>query len=166
MKPTDPEQLALSGKLLMMIARKLRTVAKREPERFDYQEWVGRNWKGKADLSCGTTACALGWATTIPALRRRGLRLYLSASNFVKGYVGIAGHPPEQNGLGSAQNSIEAAMEALLLDEDEAQFLFYPANWFDRGGERAPDDEATALEVAEHIERFVHQYRTTPRKSA
>lgn len=44
-------------------------------KRFDYSCWVGEDWEGKQDLSCGTTACALGWATTIPSFRRVGLRL-------------------------------------------------------------------------------------------
>lgn len=33
-----------------------------------------------ADLhSCGTTACALGWAMTVPSLRKAGLRMNVSA---------------------------------------------------------------------------------------
>jgi len=41
-------------------------------KRFDYGNWIGDDWKGKADLSCGTTACALGWACAMPAFRRLG----------------------------------------------------------------------------------------------
>lgn len=49
---------------------------KKRRKQFDYTNWVNRAlWKGKADLSCGTTACALGWATTIPEFRKAGLRL-------------------------------------------------------------------------------------------
>jgi len=44
-------------------------------KRFDFSIWVGNEWKGAPDLSCGTTACALGWATTLPLFRRLGLRL-------------------------------------------------------------------------------------------
>ncbi len=44
--------------------------------RFNYKLWVDRStWEGRSDLTCGTTACALGWATTMPSLRRLGLRL-------------------------------------------------------------------------------------------
>lgn len=37
--------------------------------------WVGWDWQGKPDLSCGTVACAAGWATTIPDFRKLGLRM-------------------------------------------------------------------------------------------
>ncbi len=45
------------------------------PERFNYAAWVGHDWKEMEDLSCGTTACALGWAATMPEFRKLGLRL-------------------------------------------------------------------------------------------
>lgn len=44
-------------------------------ERFDMQRWVGDDFKGSPDLSCGTSACAVGWATTIPEFREAGLHL-------------------------------------------------------------------------------------------
>lgn len=44
-------------------------------KRFDFRTFVGGDWKGAADLSCGTAACALGWATTMPVFRRLGLRV-------------------------------------------------------------------------------------------
>lgn len=50
-------------------------LARLPPERFDYSRWVGADWKGKQDLSCGTSGCALGWASTMPAFRRLGLHL-------------------------------------------------------------------------------------------
>jgi len=42
---------------------------------FTFNSWVGFGFNGKLDLSCGTTACALGWATTIPEFRGAGLCL-------------------------------------------------------------------------------------------
>lgn len=44
-------------------------------ERFDYAGWVGTDWEGREDLSCGTVACALGWATVIPEFQAMGLSL-------------------------------------------------------------------------------------------
>lgn len=41
--------------------------------------FVGTNWLGAPDLSCGTTACAAGWASTIPCLRRQGIVLRRNA---------------------------------------------------------------------------------------
>ena len=45
------------------------------PKRWDYGHWVGKSWQGAPDLSCGTTACALGWACTIHSFRKLGLRM-------------------------------------------------------------------------------------------
>ena len=44
-------------------------------ERFIYDNWVRRDWLGDPDLSCGTAACAAGWATTLPSYRAEGLYL-------------------------------------------------------------------------------------------
>jgi hypothetical protein len=46
------------------------------PKRFNFSRWVGLDWKGSKDLSCGTTACALGWAATMPEFRRLGLEIH------------------------------------------------------------------------------------------
>lgn len=45
------------------------------PKRFNFLRWVGTDWKGAPDFSCGTTGCALGWATTMPFFRRLGLQM-------------------------------------------------------------------------------------------
>ncbi len=61
------------------------------PERFDYSSWVGDTWLKKQDLSCGTTACALGWAATIPEFRKStGLRLVESFGRGVVTAPGVA----------------------------------------------------------------------------
>lgn len=54
---------------------RLADLVEEHEDRFDWSMWVGDDWEGKADLSCGTTACAMGWATTVPSLRREGLHL-------------------------------------------------------------------------------------------
>jgi hypothetical protein len=59
-------------RLLLLLADFL---DKLDPARFDYTDWVGDSWEGKQDLSCGTTACAMGWACTMPEFRALGLRL-------------------------------------------------------------------------------------------
>jgi len=46
--------------------------------RFDLRSWAGNDdipWEGNPNLSCGTSACAVGWATTIPEFRDAGLHL-------------------------------------------------------------------------------------------
>lgn len=98
------------------------------------RNWVGDDWKGKADLSCGTTARALSWATTIPSLRRAGLRL-----NVDSGLV--------ENRRSGDRDPISAAMTIFELTIDEASEIFYPSS----------DIEiyATPKYVADKIRRFV-----------
>jgi hypothetical protein len=61
--------------------KRLRKILAKVPrERFDMNRWVGADWKGAKNLSCGTSACAAGWATTDPWFRRRGLRLLYSGT--------------------------------------------------------------------------------------
>lgn len=45
------------------------------PKRFDYSIWVGEDWQGAQDLSCGTTGCALGWAAAMPEFQKLGVKL-------------------------------------------------------------------------------------------
>ncbi len=59
------------------------------PTKFDFSLVVGFDWKGAKDLSCGTTACALGFATTMPFFRKLGIYL---TGNPPYGYVAYS--PP------------------------------------------------------------------------
>jgi hypothetical protein len=73
MKPgLTKQQVRVFKARLLKLADFLQTV---KPSRFDMGSWVGEDWKGDLTLSCGTSACALGWATTIPSFRRLGLYL-------------------------------------------------------------------------------------------
>lgn len=48
---------------------------------FDLSTWAGtpqRPWQGNQDLSCGTVACAMGHAASIPAFQELGLKLELN----------------------------------------------------------------------------------------
>lgn len=62
--------------------------------RFDLTSWVGCAWKGAQDLSCGTTACALGWAATIPEFRDLGLRLRRNGEPGGNGFPTVDGLDP------------------------------------------------------------------------
>ena len=121
------------------------------PERFDYGSWVGAKWKDAQDLSCGTTACALGWAATLPSCRQEGLRL--GRDRFGDGTVHLEGEDPRKGGTGS----IAAACKVFGIDEEEAEFLFMPSTGL--GDEEdhplSPDQNAGAARVAAHIRRFV-----------
>jgi len=124
------------------------------PKRFDYGSYVGRDWKGMPDLSCGTTACAIGWATTMPEFRKYGLCL-LYARDRWNGF-----HVP----CGGSHHDAPLAGTAIFsLNEAEWDYLFMPGSALyneDYSGEeelrpQGPSSEATAKQVAQHIRRFV-----------
>jgi hypothetical protein len=110
-------------------------------ERFDYSTWVGMDWKGAQNLSCGTKACALGWAATIPEFRRLGLRLspYREVINVKTG----------------AEHSNAAAQHTFGLTESEARLLFEGVDMTEGEYHIVLRSEATPKQVATHIRRFV-----------
>ena len=66
---------------LMVLAEFLRTVPRK---RFNLESWVDDEYPPVLDPEnpeCGSTACAVGWATTIPEFQALGL--YLSVVNGV-----------------------------------------------------------------------------------
>lgn len=121
-------------------------------ERFDYESWVGDDWKGKEDLSCGTTACALGWATTIPSLRKAGLRLKSTKSQHgfvtMKDYHGRYWNAPAY-----------ATKNVFGLNNGEHEWLFVPGSsmWDEASQDYIYNlnSNASAKEVANHIRQFV-----------
>ena len=118
------------------------------PKRFDFRYWVGSTWKGKEDLSCGTTACALGWATTMPIFRRLGLRLMRSATQ--DGSVVL-----QRNGEDLIASPELAARYVFGLDRSSFRRLFIPTSIFTvLSSDQLPGD-ATAKQVARHIRTFV-----------
>jgi hypothetical protein len=67
---------AIYKKRLLTLAKFLRTVPKK---RFKMWTWATGDFCGKVKEpehnECGTAACAIGWACTIPSFRRAGLKL-------------------------------------------------------------------------------------------
>ncbi len=126
--------------LLLRLCDKLEKLPR---SRFDYSTWVDtEKWKGKVDLSCGTTACALGWATTIPSIRKQGLKLSRIGSVLCKGgYAELA------------------ASIAFGISNEDASFLFYPGSVSSIYNWQSPGQHATAKQVAAHIRRFVNAHK-------
>lgn len=152
---------ATSDRRLLKLAEFLEAL----PEgRFYYGDWVGPDWAGKQDLSCGTTACALGWAATMPTFRRLGLRLVKNDGYYNHGTV--------VNFRTGSDNPMDAGAEVFGISDDEAAYLFEPgAVLYDEMGEAvtdmyvAPPKSASARLVASHIRAFV-KWRTTRSKEA
>lgn len=105
-------------------------------KRFDYGTWVGEDWAGKQDLSCGTTACAVGWACTIPAFRRAGLKL--AKTSFETGTPTFG-----------EVTSFKAAAEFFELNMRDVDHLFNPI------ASHIDEFNATPKYVAKKIRKFV-----------
>lgn len=111
------------------------------PKRFDMGNWVGHDWQGAADLSCGTTACMLGWATTIHQFRRLGLRLRRGAGTN-GGYITLTNTTRRAD-----SSAVEVSNEIFALDYSEHARLFYAHD--------TPNTVITPKQGAELIRRFV-----------
>jgi hypothetical protein len=129
-----------------------------DPKAFNYGTW----FEGTSDELkgakcgdpniCGTTACALGWAPSIPSIRKAGLVLEIMSTDL--GKVGDVVF--KRNG--KRYYGTAAGEQAFGLNPEEASFLFLPGQKLN--GVRSPDSNSTAKDVAHHILAFVAS-RTT-----
>lgn len=127
--------------------------------RFNYGHWVGKDWQGKQDFSCGTTACALGWATAIPELADAGL-IMVKGENIGRngGVVCLRSEAKKEGFVLNYYHANKAAEHVFDLNEDEFNFLFIPDSEENTMyGRRMPNERASAKEVAAHIRFFVDQ---------
>lgn len=115
-------------------------VEKIPPKKFDFRTYVGHDWRGAKDLSCGTTACALGWATAMPLFRKLGLRLVKTKDIAERIKLG-KGHP-------------ESKSEELFgISGSTYYMLFIPSDW----SEGCLSHGATPKEWAKHARSIVKQ---------
>lgn len=124
------------AKRLRLLADRLETVP---PDQFDIDMWAGaspRPEPGKAPTvgDCGTVACAVGWATTVPELSRAGLRLAWCGVSAYPVYGGLTDGP--------------AVAAFFGLSEQEEEQLF-------RGESYPPHREVTPLGVARRVRAFL-----------
>lgn len=117
-------------------------------KRFLYEKWVGDDWKGKKDLSCGTTACALGWATTIPLFQKLGIHLgpWFNGQQLI--------NAPLMKGKEKSSPE-EVGWEIFGLSAWDYSFVFIPNRENLDYGFSSPDEDATPKQVATHIRKFV-----------
>jgi hypothetical protein len=139
-----------SNRRLLKLASLLWKLPKR---RFHYGDWVGSRWAGKPDLSCGTTACALGWATTIPEFAEMGLHLRRDGIGFVQFRNHEIREKYLDNRINTWATSLTAAQIAFGLSLNQARFLFIPNVTYQ--GKTAPDIWASPRTVSQHIRSFV-----------
>ena len=104
-----------------------------KPKKFFFGSWATdqNDIYRKPDLNvCGTTACALGWAGSMPEFRKRGLKLKWSDDNSM-GWVELS----NKDG-GEPLMSEYAGAEFFGLSNHEADELFIPS--FSNGQDRTP----------------------------
>lgn len=139
------QQMRTGNNRLMALVDKLRYGV--PEEQFNYRQWVGKDWQGKSDLSCGTKACALGWATTIPSLRKCGLRLQLGQTNsWGEKTWGTVVNIKDT----SVDDPFEIAEKIFALTYEQSEHLFAPSLDSD-----VDESNFTARQVADKIEMFV-----------
>ena len=112
-------------------------VSKVKPKQWDFSVWIGNDWEGAPDLSCGTTACAMGWGTAVPQLRRLGLRM-------VKNNFGPGGSMELHKRDGKkVYDFISIGRELFGLSRAETYHLFVPREPNVTGGTYLGFDEET-----------------------
>lgn len=138
------------------------------PKRFYFNSWVGGAWGGLPDLSCGTTACGLGWATAMPEFQELGFCLSSGGDNALA-------HPRLRgdNVHTFFQATCFATETIFGLTADETEFLFTPTDdETDEESAVGPDNlmgpdmtgsddrlsrRASAKRLAKHIRDFVER---------
>ena len=141
---TKPE---IYAKRLLKLADFLQKLS---PERFDINDWVGYGWKGESDLSCGTVACGLGWATTIPEFRKLGLKMFQNKHR--TGIVGLT----DSDLWGDIYPPADAANKIFGLTLYEFNFLFVPDLQISGLG-KSLTRISTSKQAAKHIRKFVQK---------
>lgn len=135
MQQNTIESEALTGdERLAILAEFLEKFEETAKQRFDMGVWFEDN--DLFDL-CGAAACALGWAATIPVLRREGLQLSGCFSQLPTFRIGDAWH----YGTSAAERFFE------LPSRGVADLLFMPAAGY-----------SSPAEVA----KLLRQYLATP----
>ena len=160
---TTKRQIRSQTIYLKRLERLAAHVATRKPERFDFARWVGDNWKGAQDLSCGTTGCAWGHAPSLPFFQRLGVKL----KNDFGASVVLEG---SSDGDGNELQGLSAAEKVFNLTEVEALHIFAPYSRFtakDTEGYTKTytllHKEATPKQWAKHARRFIRDVKAGKR---
>lgn len=76
----------MNTKRLMKLIEFMEKLPKKANEHFSMWRWIkhrgeddhgfGKYIRPGDPMTCGTTACALGWAATVPSFRKAGLKVY------------------------------------------------------------------------------------------
>lgn len=124
------------------------------PKKFRFSHFIGKEWQGDPELSCGTTACGMGFGVLLFG-KECGVELVrdLVYGAFFPLVVGSSKLLPP--------GSVDEAGKVMFdLEEDEVDRLFIPFEHLEVDepppyGRLGPN--ATAKELAAHIRKFVEE---------
>lgn len=114
----------MNKKRLLKLADFLETI---KPKVFNMDSWYNES-------PCGTTACAFGWACSIPSFKRAGLKMRKLSNGFTV-YADV---------VFNDEYNLNAASSFFDITVDEAEFLFYPDMY----------EKATKGQVIKRIRKF------------
>lgn len=145
------------AKRLLKLADFLDTLPRK---RFDFDQFVGDDWKGTQDLSCGTTACAIGWMPAIPAFRRLGVRYKGTPQEQIG--TAVDGTPIYESAYVRVcmkdsreeyNTEVGVGEQIFGLNRESFNHLFIPG--YTGYGYSGLSEKATPKQVAKHIRKYV-----------
>lgn len=96
-----------------------------KPKKFKFGSWA-ESPTGQTDVNvCGSTACALGWAASMPEFRKRGLKLQWEIYGWDHNMESEA-TVVMKNKAGFKIYGDDAGAEFFGLTAEEAEYLFIP----------------------------------------
>lgn len=126
-------------KRLNHLIRYMKKLSPEATEHFDMQLWINHpkalkdNFTRKNLMSCGTTACALGWAASLPSFKKAGLKLNAQA----RGYTNLA-HAEVFFGLNKREAMALFAMYNVRSPAEWARVAEEKIAYWNRGGRDDP----------------------------
>jgi hypothetical protein len=154
-RPMNKENLLILADFLE------KEVHEKQRFKFDYSCYLGEDWNGSQDLSCGTTACAMGITPQIPKFKKYQL-YYDTAYRTIENAHPVSNMSIRSHAKGQSQYATTPETGCWLFDisRNLYDYLFFPGtlpDWPEPGpisNGSSPPEGASALEVAQHI-RFV-----------
>lgn len=146
----------MNTRLLKILADFLESGAV-EPEKFNLGTWIDEDIEAEtfpelerklkeSEFSCGYTACAIGWACTLPEFKEAGLRFDLG---FNVPYVESEGEPHS----GADWTAIDPLAKLFDTTTENITWLFLPSSY-----DETEENPITPISVAERIRDLIAEH--------
>lgn len=128
-----------------------------KPAKFNFGAWGASNI-GATDLNvCGTTACALGWAASMPEFRKRGLKLQWSVATVGPGDKESEAVVVLKDKDGQLYNGEDAGREFFGLTSDEADYLFLPKGYGWDSDDSIGEEDMSVKDYRKGLRKFINK---------